>query len=324
MTHNTTAIIVIAAILGLVPTGLSEGQEASVSLTIGSTAAVVGAVVEIPVTIAATDIVPNTVVFHVEFEPDVLAYDGFDSGDVITEGFLVSDSSDVGTREDHVAFIVYEFDQSFTGLEDGILLILRFEVLAEPPSGATTLHGANPSAAATGSEGEVINIPTSISDGFIVTDCDPPLAPENVDAGRQAGSMNNEVSWDPVQGDGIEYRVYRSVSNDPLTAVALADWSSATMFVDTNVPSNGGMGCPGEASGGLFVYYWVKARNTPGCESAFSASAAAPSRDAKDTLLATIPAGGDLCAVACLVAVLCAAGFARRRDRVGHQAPPSS
>jgi hypothetical protein len=102
-----------------------------------------------------------------------------------------------------------------------------------------------------------------------------PGSPSAPDALTVASSDSNGVSlqWSAVDG-ATGYRVFRGITADSESAIAISDWLSAdaTTYLDENAVENSDvLGC---FHGGGTYYYWVKARNDKGCESILSASAA--------------------------------------------------
>ncbi len=168
----------------------------------------------------------------------------------------------------------------------GTLLKVAFRVLGGnqssdvvPVYGVDSLHpviidGRVVASSASASSGD--NIALTVADGSVALGCVRPAAPTGVVAGQdQTGSVS--VSWNGVSG--MEYRVFRSATNDPLSAQALGDgWSTKAAFEDVTVAAPTVVTSPGCFKKGVYetvpYYFWVKSRDlSSGCESDASSPA---------------------------------------------------
>ena len=81
-------------------------------------------------------------------------------------------------------------------------------------------------AASSATTGEPQDLPVDMSDGRVNVSCTPPAAPANVTA-TQGQPDAVVVSWTAAPVTGATYRVYRSLTNDSSTAVALGQTAIA-------------------------------------------------------------------------------------------------
>ena len=86
------------------------------------------------------------------------------------------------------------------------------------------------------------------------------------------------MSWSPVTGENVEYRVYRASTDNPASAIPIGEgWQTGTTFNDITaqvpVVMPGPCNLPGMAEP-VSYFYWVRAREGEGCESALSATPA--------------------------------------------------
>jgi len=139
------------------------------------------------------------------------------------------------------------------------------------------------------------NLALAVSDGSVELGCVRPAAPAAVTA-TQDKTDRVGVSW--TGADGLEYRVFRSVTADSLSAQALGDsWTTETAFDDVTAATPTVLTEAGCFKKGSYetvpYYYWVKSRDlATGCESDASTPAAQGWRTAAKA--AVIAAAGPL------------------------------
>ena len=86
-------------------------------------------------------------------------------------------------------------------------------------------------------------------------------APATVSALQATESEGVLVQWDPVAGDDVEYRVYRSTVNDSVLAIPISAWQDETEFLDLSIPPDIAVGCFRLSEVvTISYYYWVRAR----------------------------------------------------------------
>jgi hypothetical protein len=114
----------------------------------------------------------------------------------------------------------------------------------------------------------------SISASDLAGGCiDPPGAPEAAIASDGTFSDRVQVTWETVPR-AFEYRVYRSLTDDPTTAAPVSEWVAATSFDDVGAAAPDAPICAlfGDAEPGTAHVYWVRARIGENCASGLSAS----------------------------------------------------
>jgi photosystem II stability/assembly factor-like uncharacterized protein len=81
----------------------------------------------------------------------------------------------------------------------------------------------------------------------------PPAAPSNIIVSDGTHSDHIAIDWTPVSGGTYYYALYRSITNDPQTAVKITGdtWITNYFYDDYSAPR------------GINVYYWVKASLYP-------------------------------------------------------------
>ncbi len=146
--------------------------------------------------------------------------------------------------------------------------------------------------------------PADFSDApFAIQPC-APEAPAEVSASDGTYADRVQVTWTAVPG-ATEYRVYRSLTDDPDTATPVSAWISVTAYADASAAVAQSGGCRGSKADGVVYYYWVLARN--GCsESGFGASDAGHRGG-------TRTAGGDALVTVLALLALAAGPRVRRR-----------
>ena len=271
-----------------------------------------GGSVEIPVTLDNGGAAPSTLVLFIAYDPLKLApymdyyqhirtgpggqiiYDANNNALTDPSPLSMTDAlSSLGVNiqaEVHAQGVIgIILFQSTAVLPDGLLFKLAFRVLDGAAAneeilldGISTedpiLIGGVPAASsASTSDAERLNV--SMLNGRVFTGCTPPAIPGNVIA-SQGRPDAVEVTWSAIAAPYTQYRVYRSDSNDPGPASPLGDgWQFSTSFVDFSakapVPETQSLCCRPAVYREQRHYYWVKARTAGGCESSFSAPAAA-------------------------------------------------
>ncbi|HNT89259.1 MAG TPA: hypothetical protein PKL84_15465, partial [Candidatus Hydrogenedentes bacterium] len=121
-------------------------------------------------------------------------------------------------------------------------------------------------------DGRVDSTPDTVS--VIATDMEggctnPPEPPDSITASDGFFPDRVEIFWSAAPG-ATEYRVYRSPSNDPVTAAPVSGWMNALVFSDASAApaDSGGCGGCGGATGPRPTYfYWVRARSAENCAS---------------------------------------------------------
>jgi len=243
-------------------------EKPTMTLTIGTVSGALGGIANVPISLSAFGESPVTLVMSVVYDPVQLEFGSVEAGPSVPESKLLLHNADV---PGYATFILYGIDTA--PIENGVILSVKFDVLdAElgefiPVSAGSNVSGAT----ALGVSFDVVT-----ADGGIQVSCVAPNAPGNVTAsrGRTDGVL---VTWNSVPG-ATGYRVFRNSVDNPFTATALgSEWQASLSFLDTTappaditLPSN--QGCSGSNSGTITnqFYYWVKARTTSDCESAFS------------------------------------------------------
>ena len=169
---------------------------------------------------------------------------------------------------------------------------------------------------ATDAGGSVL-IPVIFTGGTINVGCASVAAPQGLSA-TQNLSDRVDLSWNPITETGAEYRVYRANTDNVDSAVALGNWQSETTWSDTTATAamtNLLLGClPGQT---ILTshYYYVRARTSDGCESAF-AGPVVGLRSAPSSKTAPARAGvGDTLGLLTVLAVLALMGRFRRAYR---------
>ncbi len=171
-------------------------------------------------------------------------------------------------------------------LPKGTVLKVALRVLSNnqssdvvPVYGVDSMHpavigGRVAASSASASTGD--NIVITVADGSVALGCTRPAAPAGVTASQdQSGSV--AVSW--TGAAGLEYRVFRSTTDDPLSAQALGDaWTADTAFDDVTAAAPTVVSSPGCFKRGVYetvpYNYWVKSRDLAGgCESDASSPA---------------------------------------------------
>jgi len=102
--------------------------------------------------------------------------------------------------------------------------------------------------------------------------CDPPPAGQNVQASDGAFTDRIRITWEQV-AEADQYRVYRSLVDNPETASPITPWLvNITAYDDTTVQGETMPlpGCPQITRPAPEYHYWVRSRNVCG-ESAFGA-----------------------------------------------------
>jgi hypothetical protein len=177
-------------------------------------------------------------------------------------------------------------------------------------------------------------IASQVSSAVFNYDCLPPYPPEGVAASDGVFADKIEVTWDPVDGEHIEYQVLRSSTDNPSDASAISDWITTKPYEDftadgPGAPPESTGGCPGTLPENKYYYYWVKARRGGTCESNLSssdqgyrgASKAAPlTAGILQSLGKRGNAGGD---ILFLAAALAALAVSPMRPRSHHPDTPS-
>ncbi len=168
---------------------------------------------------------------------------------------------------------------------DGDALTHRWSLSARPPgSNAFLVEDTTPRPLLTPdvlghyvvqlivNDGKADSTPDTVS--VFATDVDagcvsPPEAPESVSASDGLFEDRVEVIWSEVEG-ATEYRVYRSDTNDPITAAPVTGWLAALSFTDVSAApetAGGCGGCAGAPEPGPAYFYWVRARSAENCAS---------------------------------------------------------
>lgn len=271
----STGVLCAIYIVGLAFALPATGQNGDVTLTIGSVGGGVGETVDVPVMIASTGPEVEVVNLVINFDDENLNFVDVRAGDALPEDGTVGGNVFPFGVLNLVAFAlpVAKGVVDVPGIPDGVLFILEFEIVSGDDGSVFPLMG-DPDESNVAVEGEEEIIPMLV-DGQIDLSCEPPAAPTNVMA-TDGDPDGVTVTWDAVatKGQVIEYRVFRSEQNNPNLTAAVSDWQTETMFLDGAAPGPVLMaGCFGEE---VIVtqefFYFVRARNQPGCESAFSAS----------------------------------------------------
>lgn len=325
---------------------LTMGTAAAAVIELGEVLANVGDSVEITVSIDREDSQPVTAVLYISYDPDVLIPDlnAFEilardaQGDLVTgsDGAILSlyspvvATADLEARDKAVevefhpegiaAVAIVGLNPSQQGvIPEGELFTLGFRLADDAPFGTeidVIGHDAdNP--AYLGDDtlvSSLQDIETSIAldmtDGLVAIGCSSPAAPQNV-AASQGATNGITVTWDPVDVSGVEYRVYRGETDDPLDALPLDDgWLTATSYRDLTVSPK--KPTPNGCQGSIVKAdrYWVRARSGGGCQSPFSAVAHGWRAFSSSTKAAAM-AGG----VAPFLMGMVLLGIARRRKR---------
>jgi hypothetical protein len=168
---------------------------------------------------------------------------------------------------------------------DGDSLTYAWSLISRPAGSTATLMGSTDARAelATDVIGTYV-VQLVVNDGSLDSDPDtasifasdiaggclnPPPAPTGVQASDGDFSDRVRVSWERVPGV-FEYQVYRSLQDNPVTAVPASGWVDAVFWDDAGAaapaaPLCGGCGQP--ALPGNTYYYWVRARNAENCAS---------------------------------------------------------
>lgn len=165
----------------------------------------------------------------------------------------------------------------------------------------------------------VVDVTYDFEDVAVPIGCVPPAAPGGITA-SQNRSDSVVVSWRPVAGENIEYRVYRSRTNNAASAAPIGEgWQTEVSFSDITAllpQTTVGEGCNApDVTTEVRYFYWVKARSEEGCESPLSATPAEGFRTGSGARTA---ATGSVLAAVLLLIVL--SGLpARRGHTVAHQ-----
>lgn len=296
-------LLVIGLMLGVSGFALEP-----ITLTVGDGTANRGDTAEVPVTLAVGDPAPSTLVLFLAYDaaklaPNTSFYQFIlqdlngpvldEHGNTIVTTSAVHPEAAVDAAEKLIETQVHPegvLAIAVTGLNattlgNGPLIKVAFRVLLTaqeneylPVNGlgagdtpVQLAHGPAISSAA-GIMAEAI--PVSFTDGRVHVGCTPAETPANVSA-TQGQSDAVVITWSAVADPHAEYRVYRG--NDPNVSNALPlgeGWASATSFQDVTAQAPATV-----VPGGCFrsaqyeyvqYYYWVKSRNSLGCESAFS------------------------------------------------------
>lgn len=129
--------------------------------------------------------------------------------------------------------------------------------------------------------GATLDLEIGISDGRIVVPCTQPLAASTVTATTDRPDAV-QVSWAASPTLGVQYRVYRSETNNVSTALPLGTGpQSATTFTDVTAlaPAVPASGCACNATATPVRYfYWVRTLSATGCEGPFTTPAVEGSR----------------------------------------------
>jgi hypothetical protein len=350
----------LVALVFIMHTHTAPAQPVDIVVSIGEAVTNPGNSAEIPVAISTGASTPASLILFISYDASRAApfygyYENIlvDNGQFLVDsmGIVMSEPAAVRREdaarnagkqiaiEDHQGVVAVSVSGLNTGpIGNGLLFTLAFEVFEEASdNGDILLEGtgsdeeavlADGAAASSASDGEGNSLPLAMHDGLIRIGCTPAPAPGNVTA-SQDESNGVTIAWDPVE-NGSEYRVYRSRTDDPGTALPIGNgWISATRYLDVTAEWSGtGTGCAGgNPDTQTWYYYWVKARTPEGCESAFSSPSASgyrttpinldtlindimnPEADAAAAAFLDYPGSGGCCAMLLLVIVLMTCHF---------------
>lgn len=198
-------------------------------------------------------------------------------------GFILSETlhTTLDTMDGNacLAIAIYRTGSGFA-LNPGELFSFSLELLpnAVPP---VMIEAATPSKpvyiegvllASSASTLDEVSLPVFFEPASIIDNCESPPAPMQVEASRRYRDKII-ITWKPPQHENpLEYKVYRSISDDKDEAIPLASTytpeSTWTDVFDTDTASTPPAGCSCTLSK---YYYWVRARDTvTGCLSEFS------------------------------------------------------
>ncbi len=326
---------------GLVQTVAAQGGN-DITLTLSSTTAEAGDTVELTLSLTTQGAPPASLIVFLDYDPMALtpATDEYElilrnsvSGEpildndgntmVIRRGVRPSDGvTDAGKTIDSEVFIgegvvgVTVTGLNATTLPNGVLFTYAFNVAANLTDGALSdVLGISDDDAVVvvGSNGQATPVSTSASgadesrlvytfvDAMVQIGCEAPVAPTNITA-TQSRADAVGVNWSAVAGAGVEYRVYRSTSNNIAASVPVGeDWQSGTSFNDITalVPEiilGDGCTVPDQVSE-VHYFYWVRARSGDGCQGLLSATSAEGFRiqtAAKTNSASLVPPGSAL------------------------------
>ena len=280
------------------------------------------------------------------------------NGNTVASSSLVRPASGVGDAGKTVAFQVYD-DPGAVGIlvhglntntiPAGDLLTVAFRIQESVPDGSMTdVIGVDEAAEVhipDGSGGvsqlissftrtipdenedpEVVLITYGFENTAVIVGCIPANPPAGLTA-TQDRSDGVRVSWSPVAGDNIEYRVYRSTTNSATTATPIGEqWQTETSFTDITalVPDV----VPGECFmpeqvNEVHYFYWVRARSEVGCESELSTQSAEGFRvqaaaKSAAVFLSGSGEGGRMVVYVVLAAALLLAGRGTQRSRMSN------
>ncbi len=298
----------LLAVSLVVPAVWCAAQDSDIEIRLGNALTSAGASVEVPVEIAYNEEeAPTSLLFFIEYDPEFVTPDKtyFElheidelglpiidlAGNTRTESSAIRLDDALRRAGKYVDATVYA-EEGVIGvfiagapdiaLPQGALCTLAFAADSEVAlsfiaylRGVATedpieLDGDN--VASLGSASTNTSLSVDFQTGKITfQSCNStPDRPKNVVASTDRPD-GVRIAWDAVEGDGVEYRVYRADTPVFQDAVPLgAGWQAATAFVDISAEAAGdeaAAGCFRPAYGqGRDYYYWVKARSESGCE----------------------------------------------------------
>lgn len=312
------ALILWAASLGTAAAQASN----DITLRLSSTTGNAGDTIEATLTLAATDVLPESLVLFFTYDPAVLtpledAYELVLRDPLSGEPILDGDGNTIATLSavrpsENLRGSGKSIDSEIYGEEGvlgvslqglntnpitpGELFTVAFKVADSTPNGTLTdiagvsvgaevllpdgAGGVTPVAtsAARTVGSEVVDVTYAFEDVSVPIGCVTPDAPAGVTA-SQVRTDSVFVTWSAVAGTGIEYRVYRSRTNNVASAAPIGEgWQTEATFNDITalVP----VVIPGEGCNAqdtveeVHYFYWVKARSEEGCESPLSTTPA--------------------------------------------------
>lgn len=272
---------------------IASAQSPMLDLEIGAApaGATVGATVDVPVTIISDTLQPSALLFFLEFDEALLRFEEVLPGPAVPDDKILDSRLLDGGDGDSatVSMIVFGLDQ--VTIPDGVVFILRFEILSMGEDGVIPLIAIDASATTAGANIEEITV--NATDGAIDLTCNVLALPTNIQASTNR-TDGVRVTWAAVDG-ATEYRVYRGPGNaqSPDEAAPISPWFDGLAYLDTAAPApieSGAFGC---TVAPVNVRYFVQAREREFCLSPFggpvSGSRALPQAKTLAAGLPTIP-----------------------------------
>lgn len=265
---------------------IAGADQTDVHFTVRDAVGNPGAVVEVGIDLDILGVNPAAAVIFVDYDPSVLSpiKNYYPAGSTSRDAVRLSEAAAArgkmiatGYPEGQVRFTVFGINTE--PLPEGRLVTIAFRIAGNAPLDGLTVLGIVPA----GLEGSSVTdagaseLAFSVENGFVSVGCDAPPAPANLQA--SSGLPDRiQLTWDPVPGAGVQYRVYRATASNPNDAVPLhPDWIDTPQYLDNTAQRPEvlrGAGCDtADVMISYTYYYWVKARGAEGCESGFSAMA---------------------------------------------------